>query len=99
MIVSEKSTPLQKPTNRKLAPCTDRCRADGRINTAGITLMEPDLECEIAGMVARTTKLVHDGAGNDDLRQAFARLAALKLRRSPIDIYRIECRMNLGAFL
>ena len=69
------------------------------MNTAGNTVMEPEPEREIAGVVVRTTRLVRDGADKDDVRRVFARLARLKSRRNPIDIYRIECRINLGTFL
>ena len=56
----------------------------------------PELEERISKIVAKTTRLVRDDAGKDDLRQAFAKLAELKSRRNPIDIYRIECLLNLG---
>ena len=59
----------------------------------------PELEEQIAKVVATTTSLVHDGGDKDDLRQAFARLATLKSRRNPIDIYRLECLLNLETFL
>ena len=69
------------------------------MNTAGNTFMEPELEREIARVVARTTRLVRDGADKDDVRRVFARLARLKSRRNPIDIYRIECLLNLETYL
>ncbi len=69
------------------------------MNTAGITFMEPELERQIAKTVATTTRLVRDGADKDDVRRVFARLAKFKARRHPIDIYRIECLLNLGTYL
>jgi len=69
------------------------------MNTVGITFLEPELEREIAGVVVRTTWLVRDDADKDDVRRVFARLARLKSRRNPIDIYRNEYRINLGVFL
>lgn len=59
----------------------------------------PELEQQIAKVVVKTTELVRDGAEMHDLRCAFAELTKLKARRNPIDIYRIECLMNLGDFL
>ena len=59
------------------------------MKTAGNTFMEPELEREIARVVARTTRLVRDGADKDDVRRVFARLAKFKARRHPIDIFRI----------
>ena len=64
-----------------------------------LQFVELELEEQIAQVVTTTTRLVRDGAGNDDLRQAFARLSILKSRRNPIDIYRLECLKNLGTFL
>ena len=69
------------------------------MNTAGNTFMKPELEREIAGAVVRTTRIVRDGADKDDVRRVFAKLARLISRPNPIDIYRIECRINLGTFL
>ncbi len=69
------------------------------MNNAGNTFMEPELEREVAGAVVRTTRLVRDGADKDDVRRVFARLAKFKARRHPIDIYRIECLLNLGTYL
>ena len=66
------------------------------MNSVGMTFVQPELEWQIAQVVARTTRLVRDGADKDDLRQVFAGLATLKLRRNPIDIFMIECRMNLS---
>ena len=56
----------------------------------------PELEIQIAESVAITTRLVCDGGDKTDLREAFAGLAKLKSQRHPVDIYRIECRMNLS---
>ena len=69
------------------------------MNTADITFMMPELEREIGKVVVRITRIVRDGADKDDVRRVFAKLARLISRRNPIDIYRIECRINLGVFL
>ena len=82
-------------SDSKLPPGTF-IEADG--NAEYSQFESPELEKQIVTSVASTTKVVRDGADKDDLREAFARLAKLKARRHPIDIYRIECRMNLGDF-
>lgn len=73
------------------------------IGFAGVAMnsaefVQPHLERQIANTVLTTTKLVKDGADKDDLRGAFARLANLKAKRHPVDIYNLECQMNLETF-